>query len=302
MPGYESNRCWAKKRFVVLQLSFDVISFPYLLEQMIELLELMELYCELLIARFGLLDLQTDSGAPDPGVAEAVSGIIHAATRTELKELHVLREMLMSRYGRDYSIACIENEANIVPARVTSSLSLLLDMLILDWNQVTNKLIIETPPKQLVDNYLLQLAEFYHVDWKPEGYVEPSSPVRTNPPKYERAKSDALSTQDQQATNAAAAPEDLPETITVPPSEADHTVIMRTSLPSPNRVPKAPTVAQSASPAASSTQTGGAAAKPADGTTTAAAAPAPAPAASKKKQEDDAFDALARRFAELKKR
>jgi vacuolar protein sorting-associated protein IST1 len=49
----------------------------------VELLEILELYCELLSARFGLLD--TTAKEPDPGVYEAVTAIIHAALRTELK-------------------------------------------------------------------------------------------------------------------------------------------------------------------------------------------------------------------------
>lgn len=49
----------------------------------VELLEILELYCELLTARFGLLD--TSAKEPDPGVYEAVCAVIHAATHTELK-------------------------------------------------------------------------------------------------------------------------------------------------------------------------------------------------------------------------
>lgn len=49
----------------------------------VELLEVLELYCELLSARFGLLD--TPAKDPDPGVYEAVCAIIHSATHTELK-------------------------------------------------------------------------------------------------------------------------------------------------------------------------------------------------------------------------
>ncbi|KAG9008794.1 hypothetical protein FRB90_008738 [Tulasnella sp. 427] len=49
----------------------------------VELLELLELYCELLIARFGILDNSTRE--PDPQISEAVISIIYAATRTEVK-------------------------------------------------------------------------------------------------------------------------------------------------------------------------------------------------------------------------
>lgn len=56
----------------------------------VELLELLELYCELLIARFGLLENSVKE--PDPGVAEAVCAIIHAAPRSELKGKHLHSE------------------------------------------------------------------------------------------------------------------------------------------------------------------------------------------------------------------
>ena len=82
----------------------------------------------------------------DPGVSEAVASIIHAAPRqapfsslylsnsvltleslysTELKELHILREMLMSKAGRDYAIAAIDNTDSLVPERVRLPYSLL---------------------------------------------------------------------------------------------------------------------------------------------------------------------------------
>lgn len=51
----------------------------------VELLELMELYCELLIARFALLDMCPPNRDPDAAVAEGVAAVVHAAPRTELK-------------------------------------------------------------------------------------------------------------------------------------------------------------------------------------------------------------------------
>lgn len=66
----------------------------------VELLELLELYCELLIARFNFLEIRClqsfpttapcflifHSGRePDPGIYEAVCCLIYASPRTELK-------------------------------------------------------------------------------------------------------------------------------------------------------------------------------------------------------------------------
>ncbi|KAG1757036.1 DUF292-domain-containing protein [Suillus lakei] len=111
----------------------------------LELYELLELYCELLIARFGLLD--QNARDPDPGISEGVCSIIHAAPRTEVKELLVLRDMLMHKYGRDFSAAAMENRSGCVSERIM------------------RKLIIETPSEQLVDAYLGEIAKAYSVKW-----------------------------------------------------------------------------------------------------------------------------------------
>ncbi|PIL31496.1 hypothetical protein GSI_06198 [Ganoderma sinense ZZ0214-1] len=113
----------------------------------VELLELLELYCELLIARFGLLDQNTRE--PDAGVSEGVCAIIYAAPRTELKELHVLRDILMHKYGREFSAAVMENHDGVVSERIT------------------RKLDVSTPPPALVDAYLSEIAKGYGVPWSP---------------------------------------------------------------------------------------------------------------------------------------
>jgi hypothetical protein len=62
----------------------------------VEMLEILELYCELLLARFGLLEQMYLSLSQktnlnrkecDPGLEEAVKTIIYAAPRSESKEL-----------------------------------------------------------------------------------------------------------------------------------------------------------------------------------------------------------------------
>ncbi|CAL1694315.1 unnamed protein product [Somion occarium] len=122
----------------------------------VELLELLELYCELLIARFGLLDQPTRE--PDPGVAEGVYAIIYAAPRTELKELHVLRDLLMHKFGREFSAAVMENRDGCVSERITRKLTVLM------------------PSSELVDAYLSEIAKGYGIDWTPRV---------PEPPKYE---------------------------------------------------------------------------------------------------------------------
>ncbi|SCZ93210.1 BZ3500_MvSof-1268-A1-R1_Chr6-2g08532 [Microbotryum saponariae] len=228
----------------------------------IELLEMLELYCELLLARFGLLEQVKEI---DPGVSEAVIGIIHAAPRTELKELHVLRDMLMAKGGRDFAIACMDNTDNCVPERITS------------------KLIVATPPPELVDLYLYEIAKAYCIDWRPQGFPDPNQPVEAATPALEQnapvPTAPAIPSTPTKAPlslppfdNAAG----FPQTPPVDPSAAKDTVIVRTSLPSPGIVP--PAAPRIGAPALRATP----------------AAP--------KNTEEDAFEVLTKRFAELKKR
>lgn len=111
----------------------------------LELLELLELYCELLIARFGLVEV--NAREPDPAISEGVCSIIYAAPRTELKELHVLRDLLMHKYGREFSAAVMENRDSCVSERVMK------------------KLANNMPPPILVEGYLTEIARGYSVRW-----------------------------------------------------------------------------------------------------------------------------------------
>ncbi|KAH9178874.1 DUF292-domain-containing protein [Lactarius sanguifluus] len=113
----------------------------------LELLELLELYCELLIARFGLVELNTRE--PDTAVSEGICSIIYAAPRTELKELHVVRDLLMHKYGREFSAAVMENRDGCVSERVMKKL--------------TN----DMPSVGLVEAYLTEIAKGYGVQWNP---------------------------------------------------------------------------------------------------------------------------------------
>jgi vacuolar protein sorting-associated protein IST1 len=105
----------------------------------------MELYCELLLARFGLIEL--NSREPDQGVSEGICSIIHAAPRTDLKELQTLREMLVQKYGREFAQAAMENRENCVSERVM------------------NKLRFTTPSTELVTAYCAEIARGYGVPW-----------------------------------------------------------------------------------------------------------------------------------------
>jgi vacuolar protein sorting-associated protein IST1 len=72
------------------------------------------------------------------GIIEGVCSVIHTAPRTEIKglaflllvydiksnlvffqELHILRDILMHKYGREFSIAVMENRDGCVSNRVS---------------------------------------------------------------------------------------------------------------------------------------------------------------------------------------
>ncbi|KAI9797721.1 MAG: hypothetical protein M1825_005713 [Sarcosagium campestre] len=108
-----------------------------------ELLEVIELYCELLLARIGLLEAKEC----DPGLEEAVKSIIYAAPRTEIKELQQARALLMEKFGKEFALEAVENRDGKVAERVLK------------------KLRIEPPPQELVTEYLREIARTYGIDW-----------------------------------------------------------------------------------------------------------------------------------------
>lgn len=117
----------------------------------VELLEILELYCELLLARIGLLD----SKECDPGLEEAVKTIIYAAPRVETRELHTIRDILVMKFGKEFGKAAIENEGGIVPDKVVKRLS------------------IEPPSQELVSLYLKEIARAYHAPFSELSDDEP---------------------------------------------------------------------------------------------------------------------------------
>ncbi|PVI07430.1 DUF292-domain-containing protein [Periconia macrospinosa] len=120
-----------------------------------ELHEILELYCELLLARSQLLDppVLPGGGAPtqiplDPALEEAVRSIIYAAPRTDIKELHAVRALLVEKFGKDVALASLEGEGVA--------------------EKVIKKLRVETPKEELVDAYLTEIARFYGVPFGEE--------------------------------------------------------------------------------------------------------------------------------------
>jgi vacuolar protein sorting-associated protein IST1 len=116
-----------------------------------ELLEILELYCELLSARAGLLEAKEC----DPGLEEAVKSLMYAAPRVEgVKELGVVRQLLAEKYGKEFTLEAVENSDGKVAQRV------------LDRTKV------EPPAKELVEAYLSAIADAYGIDWPPGTFAK----------------------------------------------------------------------------------------------------------------------------------
>lgn len=136
----------------------------------VELMEILELYAELLLARAGLLDVRdknakegitgasSSSGGlhDDTGLEEAAASMIYSAPRLprDVRELALVRNMLIDRFGKEFAIRANENVDNIVPARVV------------------DKLKVDPPSERLVQAYLEEIARTYAVDWPPRREVE----------------------------------------------------------------------------------------------------------------------------------
>ncbi|KAF7654892.1 hypothetical protein LDENG_00063330 [Lucifuga dentata] len=123
-------------------------------DYLVEAMEILELYCDLLLARFGLIQSMKEL---DPGLQEAVSTLIWAAPRlqSEVLELKIVSDQLCAKYSKEYGKLCRTNQIGTVNDRLMHKLS------------------VEAPPKILVERYLIEIAKNYNVPYEPDAMVRP---------------------------------------------------------------------------------------------------------------------------------
>ncbi|XP_034047887.1 IST1 homolog isoform X2 [Thalassophryne amazonica] len=123
-------------------------------DYLVEAMEILELYCDLLLARFGLIQSMKEL---DPGLQEAVSTLIWAAPRlqTEVSELKVVSDQLCAKYSKEYGKLCKTNQIGTVNDRLMLKLG------------------VEAPPKILVERYLIEIAKNYNVPYESDAMVRP---------------------------------------------------------------------------------------------------------------------------------
>ncbi|KAJ1785937.1 Vacuolar protein sorting-associated protein ist1 [Coemansia sp. RSA 2399] len=154
----------------------------------IEAMELVELSCELLIARIGLME-QARALDADDGVSEAAASIIYASTRLDVKELVALRELLVAKYGKDAVLRAMDGkDANVSPR-------LLL------------KLAVQAPSQDLVSSYLREIAAAYSVAWRPYSDDHGSDAESGGPPSGAVAEKKSTSEEPEAAVEDLVQPE-----------------------------------------------------------------------------------------------
>ncbi|KAI1286774.1 IST1 -like protein [Halotydeus destructor] len=118
-------------------------------DYMVEAMEVVEMYCDLLLARFGLIQQMKTL---DEGLAEPVSSLIWVAPRlqADVAELKVIADMFTFKYGKQYSQAARENAFKTVSEKLMHKLS------------------IQAPPKLLVEKYLIEIAKSHNVPYEPD--------------------------------------------------------------------------------------------------------------------------------------
>nr|XP_045584988.1 IST1 homolog isoform X1 [Procambarus clarkii] len=121
-------------------------------DYLVEALELTEMYCDQVLSRFGLL--QQLRGL-DEGLSEAISSLLWVSPRlqTDVPELHTISHHLTLKYGKPYTQGCRGQKVDKVSKRLISRLSM------------------QAPSKVLVEEYLLEIAKNYNINYVPDPQV-----------------------------------------------------------------------------------------------------------------------------------
>jgi vacuolar protein sorting-associated protein IST1 len=121
----------------------------------VEAYELLEMFCELLLARFGVIQQMKEI---DDGIAEAVASLLWVAPRIshEVGEFKIISAQLEQKYGKQYAETARMNQLP-EPSRVSQKL--------------IQKLSVTAPSKLLVEKYLIEIAKCAGIDFTPDQKV-----------------------------------------------------------------------------------------------------------------------------------
>lgn len=140
-------------------------------DYLVEAMELIEMYCDLLLARFGLIETMKYC---DEALVESVSTVIWAAPRlsSDCLELKAVADQLVFKYGKEFGQQSRSNSNNTVNERLIHKLS------------------PDPPPKVLVERYLIEIAKNYNVPFEPDPEIMMSEGI----PSMDSKEFEALGT------------------------------------------------------------------------------------------------------------
>uniref|UniRef100_A0A2P2I3P8 IST1 homolog n=2 Tax=Hirondellea gigas TaxID=1518452 RepID=A0A2P2I3P8_9CRUS len=121
-------------------------------DYLVEAMEVVEMYCDLILARFSLIQQMKDL---DAGMSEAISSLVWSAPRlmTDVPELKVIADQFTIKYGKQYAQACKEQSVSTISEKLIHKLS------------------VQAPPKVLVEKYLQEIASNYNLEYTPDPQV-----------------------------------------------------------------------------------------------------------------------------------
>eukprot|EP00038_Savillea_parva_P006672 m.165148 g.165148 ORF g.165148 m.165148 type:complete len:456 (-) comp12523_c0_seq1:557-1924(-) len=128
-------------------------------DYLIETLEILEVFFNVLLSRMGLIERQKEVHAE---IREAVMTILWAGPRLEadITEMPKICSQLTARFGKPVAELAITNTENCASERVVS------------------KMTVTTPLRSLVEAYLAAIAKTYNVAYN---YIEPMDPSLMDP-------------------------------------------------------------------------------------------------------------------------
>ncbi|KAM7358081.1 increased sodium tolerance 1-like protein isoform 2-T2 [Cochliomyia hominivorax] len=122
-------------------------------DYLVEAMEVVEMYCDLLLARFGLV---TQMKELDDGIAEAVSSVVWVCPRlqSDVAELKIISDIFIQKYGPQFA----EKARTATGDHHVSE-------------KLMHKLQLQAPPKLLVEKYLIEIAKNYNIEYEPDPQV-----------------------------------------------------------------------------------------------------------------------------------
>jgi len=118
-------------------------------------LEITQLFCELLYERMPLI--VSEKNCP-PDLEETICTLIWVANRLEIAELGTIQKQLTKKYGTEFRDRALANQDGCVNDRVVS------------------KLLVTPPTAFLVQQYLMEIAKEFNVDWVPSEPISQDNP------------------------------------------------------------------------------------------------------------------------------